>query len=86
MDNLAKDLSPKGIMRNARACTRRSTPGCASWHFHKPRPSCFPLSFFPVDKLGSSKFPIAAKCRYTLPALLLLGNQIQHLAQACSLR
>jgi hypothetical protein len=28
------------------------------------------------DKLGSSKFPIPAKRRYTLPALLLLGNQI----------
>jgi hypothetical protein len=44
-------------------------------HFYKRCSSCFPQSSLPVDKLRSSQFPIPAKRRYTLPALLLLGNQ-----------
>jgi hypothetical protein len=43
-------------------------------HFHKWRLCCFPHSFFPVEKLASSQFPIPAKRRYTLTALLPLGN------------
>jgi hypothetical protein len=86
MDNLAKDLSPKGIIRAMRGLALAALHRLRQLHFHKPRPSCFPQSFLPVDKLGSGKLPIAAKCRYTLRALLLLGNQIHHLAQACSLR
>ena len=45
-------------------------------HFYKRRFCCFPHSSLPVGKLGLSHFPIPAKRRYTLPALLLLGNQV----------
>ena len=44
-------------------------------HFYKRRLCCFPQSSLPVNKLGLSQFPILAKRRYTLPALLLLGYQ-----------
>jgi hypothetical protein len=50
-------------------------------HFYKRRLCCFPHSSLPVNKLGLSQFPILAKRRYTLPALLLLGYQNPPLRQ-----
>jgi hypothetical protein len=68
------------------------TPRCASLHsrlyaglrqlhFYKRRLCWFPQSSLPVSKLGLSQFPILAKRRYTLPALLLLGHQNPPLCQ-----
>jgi len=54
----------------------RLRTGLRQLHFYKRRPCCFPHSSLPVDKLGLNQFPIPAKRRYTLPALLLLGNQL----------
>jgi hypothetical protein len=59
----------------------RLYPGLRQLHFYKRRLCCFPQSSLPVNKLGLSQFPILAKRRYTLPALLLLGYQNPPLRQ-----
>jgi len=56
-------------------------PGLRQLHFYKRRLCCFPQSSLPVNKLGLSQFPILAKRRYTLPALLLLAYQNPPLRQ-----
>jgi hypothetical protein len=59
----------------------RLYPGLRELHFYKRRLCCFAQSSLPVNKLGLSQFPILAKRRYTLPALLLLGYQNPPLRQ-----